>query len=1033
MEPLRDIQGRPYEPAVSPALKWLLAFIFAGAAVLGATGVYLGSISLLEKAQDAISTNAFTLWMYLVHVLVGILLVLPFLIFGVRHWAGARHRPNRRAVRLGKGLFLTSLVVGFTGIALIQLEMSVTAYDLTLRLPQMPTGTVARSVTYALHVAAPPLAVLLYVFHRRAGPAIQWKWGVGWGVAVAGFVLIMAVMHSQDPRRWYAQGSPEGEKYFEPSKTRTVDGKFIPADALMMDHYCLRCHPDTYKDFFHSAHHFSSFNNPAYLFSVRETRQVALARDGEVRASRWCAGCHDPVPLLSGQFDNPHFDDVRHATAQAGITCTVCHAMVNVNSRRGNGDYTIEEPQHYPFAYSDHPALQWLNNQIVKAKPDFHKKTFLKPFHKSEAFCFICHKVSLPIALNHYKEFLRGQNHADTYYLSGVSGHGARSFYYPPEAKTNCAECHMPLQASADFGSRDFDGSGVRKIHSHRFPAANTGLPWLLSLDPQHQAHQESLRNAAQVHADFLAGQQLRIDLFGLKRGGTIDGPLIAPLRPRLPDLEPGKTYLVEVVIRSLAVGHPFTQGTADSNEVWVDFLARSGARVIGHSGALDGQDQGRVDEWAHFVNVLMLDRDGNRIDRRNPQDIFTPLYNHQIPPGAAQVVHYQLTVPADLTAPVELEVRLRYRKFDYTYMEKVYGAGKVPKLPIVDLCADHLTLPVAGVPAAAQVSPIEPPWQRWNDYGIGCFLEGGADAKKGELRQAEQAFQQLLAENTREAHAHGYLNLGRVYLAEGRLEEAADVLNKAQTAEPAAPWWTVAWLNGLVNAQNGHLDEAIANFETILDPAKQPRRRKFDFTTDYVVINELGKTLFARSQLERDNPVERNRLLQRAVAHLERTLTIDPEDLDAHYWLAKCYARLGEDLTVEAIKPPGKPAEKDLLTLGEAFADGKHPQRERLRAAAQLGGVIEAYGDGPSDPHHPRLPLLNRLTRQCLSVYRQEKDVDLQRAAAWVLGHLHLQIHALYKPDNNAQDRVIALYRQAHPAAAAASFPIVIYRTLPQ
>ena len=38
-----------------------------------------------------------------------------------------------------------------------------------------------------------------------------------------------------------------------------------------------------------------------------------------------------------------------------------------------------------------------------------------------------------------------------------------------------------------------------------------------------------------------------------------------------------------------------------------------------------------------------MLDRDGNRIDRRNPQDIFTPLYNHQIPPGAADVVHYAL------------------------------------------------------------------------------------------------------------------------------------------------------------------------------------------------------------------------------------------------------------------------------------------------------------------------------------------------------------------------------------------------------
>src|SRR5262249_13257986 len=158
-----------------------------------------------------------------------------------------------------------------------------------------------------------------------------------------------------------------------------------------------------------------------------------------------------------------------------------------------------------------------------------------------------------------------------------------------------------------------------------------------------------------------------------------------------------------------LVVGHPFTQGTADSNEVWVNFTARSGQRVLGRSGALTGLDEGRVDEWAHFVNVLMLDRHGQRIDRRNPQDIFTPLYDHQIAPGAAQVVHYQLKVPADVQEPVDLEVRLRYRKFDYVYLEKVYGPGRVPKLPIVDLCADRVTLPVAGVQAKvpAQCSPI--------------------------------------------------------------------------------------------------------------------------------------------------------------------------------------------------------------------------------------------------------------------------------------------------------------------------------------
>src|SRR5262249_53686499 len=150
------------------------------------------------------------------------------------------------------------------------------------------------------------------------------------------------------------------------------------------------------------------------------------------------------------------------------------------------GDYTIGHPIHYPLTFSDNPVAQWLNNQLVKAKPDFHRQTFLKPFHRTAEFCSTCHKVGLPMEVTHYREFLRGQNHYDTYLLSGVSGHGARSFYYPAVAKTNCADCHMPTVPSRDFGTRDFDGSGVRKRHHHGFLAANTGLPHLLVHDPRY-------------------------------------------------------------------------------------------------------------------------------------------------------------------------------------------------------------------------------------------------------------------------------------------------------------------------------------------------------------------------------------------------------------------------------------------------------------------------------------------------------------------------------------------------------------------
>ena len=1027
---LRDARGGLYEPAVSPRLKVLLFFIFASVALLGATGAYLVAIRMMEWAKSITYTNQFTLWMFLVHVAVGVVLIVPFLVFGFSHYATARHRKNRLAVKLGVSLFVTGIMVGISGLILIQLE----------GLPQIPTGTWSRSLAYFLHVLAPIAAVALYIMHRRAGPDIQWKWGYVWGGVVGAFVVVMILMHSYDPRKWYAKGSAEGERYFEPSKVRTGDGKFISETTLMMDQYCLKCHADAYQGWFHSAHHFSSFNNPPYKFSVDETREISLKRDGEVRASRWCAGCHDPVPFFSGQFDNKDFNEIDHPTAHAGITCTVCHAITNINSTAGNADYTIEEPLHYPFAYSDNPVLQWINNQLVKAKPDFHKKTFLKGFHRSAEFCSTCHKVSIPFAVNHYKEFLRGQNHYDPYHLSGVSGHGARSFYYPAEAKTRCAECHMPLSPSGDFGARNFDGSGERKIHNHLFPGANTGLPWLLSLDPKHQDRAGELRKAAQAHADFLRGvdpqgadKKMRIDIFGLKPNGTIDGQLMAPLRPDLPALKPGETYLVEVVIRTVGMGHLFTQGTVDSNEVWVDFSARSGDRVLGRNGALDGGDHGQVDEWAHFVNVLMLDRDGRRINRRNPQDIFTPLYNHQIPPGAGQVVHYSLKVPENVSKPIELTVKLRYRKFDFEYMALVHkGEDKVPTLPIVDICEDRVVLPVEGVAEKTpeQISPIQPPWQRWNDYGIGCFLEGGPEGKKGgELVQAERAFKHLCDGSDKAAHAHGYLNLARVYYSQGLLEEARQALMKAQKADPPAPWWTVAWFTGLVNAQNGRLDQAIVNYEQILDPKHQPRDRKFDFSLDYVVINELGRTLFDRSKSEHENPAERDRFIRRAIEQFEKTLTIDSEDLDAHYGLGQCYFRLAESILPQINaeeKPSGAAA--DLAEIAKTLVDASQPRDRRVQAGTRFAQGLVAFGEKPLDPKQPKLLFLQKMIESCSAAYRQEQDPDISAALAFALGQLHFQTHAVVKPDDNAADRAVELHRRSYPAAAKASQPIVIY-----
>ena len=856
-------------PAVGPRLRRLLFVVLGAFALLAVNSVYLVSVTVAEWLTERTYQDYFYQLMFLAHLGLGLLIIVPVIAFGAAHMRNTLGRPNRRAVRAGLALFTTALVLLFSGVVLTRFGF----FEVN------DPGT--REAAYWIHVLSPLVVAWLFVLHRLAGRPLRWRVGLGWGAVAAGFALVMLGIHAQDPRQWDVAGPASGERYFFPSLARTASGNFIPARALMMQDYCQECHEDSVRDWRHSMHHFSSFNNPAYRFSVNETREVALERDGNLQAARFCAGCHDPVPFFSGAFDDPGFDEARDPTAQAGLTCTACHAITHLNSPRGNADYTIEEPVHYPFTFSDNPILKAINRQLIKAKPEFHKKTFLKPLHKTPEFCGTCHKVHLPEEVNQYK-WLRGQDHYDSYLLSGVSGHGVTSFYYPPKAVTKCASCHMPLKAADnDFGAQDFDGSGIRTVHDHLFAAANTAVPHMVGMPEAVQdAHREFLRDA------------LRVDIFALRAGGTIDGALSAPIRPRVPALEPGGRYLLDTVIRTLKPGHWFTQGTADSNQVWLDITVTSGDRVIGRSGGLD--EEGAVDPWSHFVNAYVLDRDGNRIDRRNGQDIFVALYNHQIPPGAADVVHYELTLPKDLSAPVTVEVRLNYRKFDTRYLRYIQGEDFARnELPIVTIASDRVTFPVAGVetPVATQDPKVES-WVRWNDYGIGLLRKGAKGSTKGELRQAGYAFSQV----ERLGRPDGALNLARVYLKEGRLEEAAEALHRA--TDQGAPPWSVAWFSALVNKQNGFLDQAIEDLKALAETRfGEARKRGFDFSRDYRLLNELGQTLFERAKRER-GPARRARreaLLHEAEGWFHRTLEIDPENAPAHYNLALIYRQLGE------------------------------------------------------------------------------------------------------------------------------------------
>ena len=99
--PARDRAGRVYKPAIGSRLRPLLWVILIGFALLAANGFYLSSVTALTWYLGTTQQTFFYMIMVALHLFLGLVLVIPFLIFGFAHLATSWKRPNKRAIRYG--------------------------------------------------------------------------------------------------------------------------------------------------------------------------------------------------------------------------------------------------------------------------------------------------------------------------------------------------------------------------------------------------------------------------------------------------------------------------------------------------------------------------------------------------------------------------------------------------------------------------------------------------------------------------------------------------------------------------------------------------------------------------------------------------------------------------------------------------------------------------------------------------------------------------------------------------------------------
>src|SRR6478609_10203938 len=93
------------KPAIGPRLRILFLFVGALVALMGANSIYLASVTAIETLTGKTYQDYFYQLVFLGHVVLGLLLIVPFLVFGVLHIISSRHRPNVRAIRVGYTLF----------------------------------------------------------------------------------------------------------------------------------------------------------------------------------------------------------------------------------------------------------------------------------------------------------------------------------------------------------------------------------------------------------------------------------------------------------------------------------------------------------------------------------------------------------------------------------------------------------------------------------------------------------------------------------------------------------------------------------------------------------------------------------------------------------------------------------------------------------------------------------------------------------------------------------------------------------------
>ncbi|HYN87325.1 MAG TPA: hypothetical protein VER55_02285, partial [Ardenticatenaceae bacterium] len=217
---------------------------------------------------------------------------------------------------------------------------------------------------------------------------------------------------------------------FAPSPATTASGERLPHGALSSPEACAGCHAQPIETALdvateHSgispapeagmpsgAGHGAATNSPLYRAWYKVASQNVQGQLGA-----FCAGCHTPVGLLTGQIRTRWgWDGLEEypldEAAQTGVSCDVCHSIV-ATTGTGNGAYVVAPEGNVP--------------------PDdlgAHRARYARDLYAQPEFCATCHEATNPSSglpvMTTYTEWRESQ------FNTGK-----------PSTSTTCQDCHF--------------------------------------------------------------------------------------------------------------------------------------------------------------------------------------------------------------------------------------------------------------------------------------------------------------------------------------------------------------------------------------------------------------------------------------------------------------------------------------------------------------------------------------------------------------------------------------------------------------